>query len=173
MTLLLLGLVVAALALLFWSLAQRASARRQRGEMRLEGQVLYQDVGLKSEVLVADDLQLKGKPDLLLKQGEHVIPVDKKPGRAPAQPYPSQTMQLAAYCALVEACHGVRPPHGLLRFDNGDVVVPYTQSLQAKLKTTLSEMQAARRAHEVKRSHTSVAKCRACGFKDRCPQRLG
>ena len=169
--LLLIGLV--ALALLTWSLSQRFTANRKRAELRLEGQVRYQDEGVTSALLVSETLGLKGKPDLLLQRGRYVIPVDKKPGRTPATPYLSQTMQLAAYCALVEERYGIRPPHGVLRFDDGDVEVPYTPALEVRLVTTLDQMRVVRTAHQVERSHRSVAKCRACGFKERCSERLG
>ena len=172
MTPLLMLLITAALAILLWSLAQRFTARRQRTDMRLEGQVLYQDTGIKSEVLVSTALRLKGKPDLLVRQGESIIPIDKKPGRKPSKPYLSQTMQLAAYCALVETTYNVRPPHGVLRFDDGDVEIPYTLTLEARLVTTLNQMRAAKTAQRVERSHRSVAKCRACGFRERCLERL-
>ena len=98
MTLLLIRLITAALAIFIWSFVQRTISRQQRVDMRLEGQVLHQDAGLKSEVLVSNALGLRGKPDLLLRQGDYLIPIDKKPGRKPSKPYLSQTMQLAAYC---------------------------------------------------------------------------
>ena len=143
MTLLLIGLITAALAIFVWSLTQRFTARRQRTDMRLEGQVLYQDTGLKSEVLVSTALGLRGKPDLLVRQGESIIPIDKKPGSKPSKPYLSQTMQLAAYCALVETTYGVRPPHGVLRFEDGDVEISYTPRLRrnSRRRSTRCERQ--------------------------------
>ena len=91
----------------------------KKQELRLEGNVVYQDAGLKSEVLVSHALGLKGKPDLLTRVDNVIIPVDKKRGKK-RRPFDSQVLQLAAYCALVEERYGVRPPKALIRFDDGD-----------------------------------------------------
>lgn len=162
---------VAALALL-WAVLEGLHSRRTRQAIRLEGKVLYQDEGLKSELLVSEELGLKGKPDLLLKQKGFIIPVDKKPGRRRSRPYASQTMQLAAYCALVEAVHGVRPPHGIIRYNDGDTEVPFTPQLEARLSTVLERMQSIKRGAEAHRSHASPGKCRSCGFNAVCDERL-
>lgn len=165
-------LLAAAALVLAWVLFEASRARRTRRAIRLEGRVLYQDEGLSSELLVSEALGLKGKPDLLLKQNGFVIPVDKKPGRRRAKPYDSQVMQLAAYCALVEATRGVRPPHGVIRYDDGDTEVPYTPQLEVKLLGVLERMQAIKRGAEAHRSHASPGKCRSCGFNAVCDERL-
>ena len=109
MTALAVVLLITAAALGVWALRQRQNTDAKKQELRLEGNVVYQDAGLKSEVLVSHALGLKGKPDLLTKVDNVVIPVDKKRGRK-KRPFDSQVLQLAAYCALVEERYGVRPP---------------------------------------------------------------
>ena len=142
-------LLLAGFAVLTWAVRTQARAGEKRSELGLpKGQLVYLDEGLKSEVLTSEAWGLKGKPDLLLKQGKQVIPVDQKPGRSRAKPYLGQVMQLACYCALVEERYGVRPTHGLIRYegDGVDVEVPYTPELEVRLKQTLELMREARRA---------------------------
>ena len=105
-------------------------------------------------------------------RGGFITPVDQKPGRSRQPPFPSHTFQLAAYCALVEDVYGVRPTHGVIRYEDRDVEVPYTPQLEAKLRQTLQSMREARTAADVARNHDSVAKCRGCGFRNDCAQSL-
>ena len=75
------------------------------------------DVGAGRELarpLYARRYGLTGKPDYLIERGGAQIPVEVKPGRRAQQPYDSDLMQLAAYCALVEETSGRAPPYGLL-----------------------------------------------------------
>lgn len=179
MTTLLLVVAVALLiaGIIVWVRSRYLQARadKQRSDMNLpKGQLAYIDEGLKSRVLTSEAWGLKGKPDLLLKQGNQVIPVDQKPGQSRAKPYLSQQMQLACYCALVEEHYGVRPSHGLIRYegDGVDIEVPYTQELETRLRQTLAQMREARASEYVHRSHNSLNKCRACGFRGVCGESL-
>ena len=124
-------------------------------------------------MLTSETWGVKGKPDLL-RQGDQLIPVDQKPRRSRPKPYLSQVMQLACYCALVEERYGVRPIHGLIRCegDGVDVEVPYTAELENRLRQTLEQMREAKRSENVRRSHTSRNKCRACGFREVCAESL-
>ena len=129
--------------------------------MRLPtGQLVYLDGDLKSEVLTSEAWRLKGKPDLLPRQGGQIVPVDQKPGRSRPKPYLSQVMQLACYCAWVEERYGTRPSHGLIRYegDGVDVKVPYTAEFGARLSET--QMRETKRNENVRRSHNSQNKCR-------------
>ena len=81
-------------------------------------------------------------------------------------------MQLAAYCALVEAEHGIRPPRGIIQYDGGAFSIDYSYELEDQLMFTLNEMREDKYAIEVYRDHNSRGKCRSCGFRDVCEQRL-
>jgi CRISPR-associated exonuclease Cas4 len=108
---------IAGLLLLLGGL-QLLMSRRQRRRTGLPGgQVVYRDVEeQRGATLRARTLALRGRPDLLLRQGHILVPVEVKTGRTPAQPHASHIMQLLAYCLLVAETHGTRPPHGVLRY---------------------------------------------------------
>lgn len=164
-----LGLLLA--ALLAWWLA----SRMQRAAGLPTGEVVYADVGAWEKVpepLVDRVHGLIGKPDYLVRTREGIIPVEVKSGPRPSAPYASHLLQLAAYCLLVENLTGRAPRWGYLRYDDATLRVPYTPALRAQLLALLKAMQASRQAREVHRSHGEPARCRGCGFRHACDQRL-
>ncbi len=119
-------------------------------------------------------LGLTGKPDYLVRDGDDTIPVEVKSGRAPSgRPYDSHLYQLAAYCALVQEAFGRRPPHGLIKYADGIVVVDYTADLEGDLLQILDAIRADEEADDVPRSHNSAARCRGCGFNEVCDEAIG
>src|SRR5688572_13440327 len=54
------------------------------------------------ETLYSKTINLVGKPDYLIKEDGMIIPVEIKTGKTPKTPYLNHTMQLMAYCLLVE-----------------------------------------------------------------------
>jgi CRISPR-associated exonuclease Cas4 len=144
------------------------------------------DLGLpRGRVIALDTLDLKppdralydpvyhltGRPDYLVEREGSVIPVELKSGRAPARPWPGQVLQLAAYCRLVHATTGGRPAYGVLKYADRAFAVDYDDSLQASLRNIVAEMRRSEGV-EMDRSHDSPARCRGCGYRDRCDQRL-
>jgi CRISPR-associated exonuclease Cas4 len=114
---------------------------------------------------------LAGRPDLLLQQGRRWIPVEAKSIPAPRPPYPSHVMQLAAYCLLIDAVYGERPPWGILRYADRALRIDYTPALETRLRQVLADMRADRSAAP-DRSHESAARCRACGVRAACDRAL-
>ena len=151
-------------------------SRRGRAAAGLpEGRVIYSDTrewGRVPEALFDPQLKLTGKPDYLVKQGKQVIPVEVKTGRTPEAPFESHVMQLAAYCRLVERAYKRRPPHGILHYPQRTFAVDYTPALEAALVGLLDEMRAVDARKEVARSHDEAARCRGCGYREICEQRL-
>ena len=85
-----------ALGLLLLWLARRGRARSGLPQ----GRLIYTDTGGWNRLerpLFSREFLLTGKPDYLVADGSDVIPVEVKSSPAPAQPYPSHTLQLAAY----------------------------------------------------------------------------
>lgn len=138
------------------------------------GQVVYRDLAEQDGTMLrARTLPLHGRPDLLLRHGHAVVPVEVKPGHTPAQPHESHVLQLLAYCLLVAEDYGTRPPHGVLRYPAREFVIPYTPDAEAQLRRLVREICAAKHAQqELARSHTNPRRCAACGFRDRCNQVL-
>lgn len=162
-------LLLAAALLLLWQ------AARRRAETGLpSGRVVYTDTrawGPVEKPLFDPLTGLTGKPDYLVEQNGVLLPVEVKSGYAPSAPREGHVMQLAAYCLLVEAATGVRPPHGILHYRNRTYAIDYTPALEAALKDLLAEMRRDERRSEVPRSHEDPARCARCGFRDICDQK--
>jgi CRISPR-associated exonuclease Cas4 len=165
-----LGLIL--LALLLWFLSRRA----HQATGLPSGRVVYTDAGgwgRPEKPLFSSRLQLTGKPDYLVREGQGYIPVEVKSGHAPADgPYAAHIYQLAAYCALVTEQYGLRPAYGLIKYVDRTLAVDYTSELESQLGGLLDRMRADAEAEAVARSHSSSARCRACGFQEECDESL-
>ena len=137
--------------------------------------IVWSDTGAwqrAEQPLLARRYGLVGKPDYLMDAGRYLIPVEVKPGRRAAEPYPSDLMQLAAYCLLVEETSGARPPYGLLRYAETTFKVRFDDRLRSDLLAVLDEMRTADAAVASQRSHQQQGRCRGCGFVRHCTQAL-
>lgn len=156
--------------ILFWV------SRRQRSAAGLPGgRIIYTDMqgwGPLEKPLYDPELGLAGKPDYLVENGPHLIPVEVKSRRVSGAPYDSHIFQLAAYCWLVERTFGKRPPYGILHYRNRTFAIDYTPQLEAALRELLLEMRSQSRLKQVNRSHQSPARCYRCGFRSNCDQAL-
>jgi CRISPR-associated exonuclease Cas4 len=170
------GVAAGALALLW------LAARLRRRAGLPAGRVVYSDTGTWRacvEPLYAPSINLSGKPDYLVQRWHRVIPVEVKSGNAPAEPYRSHVIQLAAYCLLVEETTGQRPPYGLVHYDGErpastrTFAVRYTQELEDALLDTIEWMRQDLRDGHADRSHDDPARCRGCSYALDCDQRLG
>jgi CRISPR-associated exonuclease Cas4 len=162
--LLLLGLV------LLW-LARQGLARSGLPQ----GRVIYSDTGgwkRLEQPLYSDEFLLTGKPDYLVVDGKEIIPVEVKSGRAPAQPYPSHVLQLAAYCLLVEEHYRRRPPYGIIKYGDSAFEVDYTPQLEQELLFTLDDMREDLAEGDAPRNHDEAHRCRVCGHRQHCDEWL-
>jgi CRISPR-associated exonuclease Cas4 len=162
-----------ALALLLLALSW---LRRTRSGLP-EARVVYADDAhfqRLSAPLSDAQLGLIGKPDYILKLRDGTaIPVEVKSTRAPNQPYETHLIQLAAYCRLVEASMGARPPYGLLRYADRTFQVDYTPELETRLRTLIGQARAAEGDRSApNRSHHQPGRCQGCGFRSVCDQKL-
>jgi CRISPR-associated exonuclease Cas4 len=168
-----LPLILILIAVLLWFVSQRA----QRASGLPAGQVVYTDTGgwgRPEKPLFSQRLQLTGKPDYLVREGAGYVPVEVKSGRAPVSgPHAAHVYQLAAYCALIAEAYGRRPAYGLIKYTDEILRVDFTPGLEAELLELLDEMRADADAEDVSRSHSSAARCRACGFREICEESLG
>ncbi len=157
--------------LLLW-----VSARRHKRLGLPAGKIVYSDTGIRQELekpLYDRSLGLTGRPDYLVRQGKRLIPVEVKSAAAPPVPYDSHVFQVLAYCLLVARQMGTRPPYGLLRYADREFRIDFTYEAEDRLLEVLAEIRRAeRRGGLPERSHASAARCRACGFRELCDQRL-
>lgn len=151
-------------------------ARRGRVRSGLpEGRVVYTDTGgwrRPERPLFSSRLRITGKPDYLVDDGAEIIPVEVKSGHAPAQPYNSHLLQLAAYCLLVDETYRRRPSHGIIKYGNRAFEIEYTAALEEELLATVEDMRLDLKAGGAPRNHADPRRCRACGHRDVCDQKL-
>ncbi len=162
-------ILLAAFVLFFISGQQRRAAGLPGGR------VIYTDTrawGKVEKPLYDQDLGLTGKPDYLVEQHGKIIPVEVKTGRTPEAPYDLHIFQVAVYCLLVQTTYGKRPPHGIIHYPGRDFAVDYTAKLEYALRDLLADMRISEHHAEVGRSHEDEQRCRRCGFRQVCDQRL-
>jgi len=160
------------LALLVWIHASRRIARSGIPE----GLVISQDADRRHEPhrpLVSFRHGLSGKPDYLVETAEGLVPVElKSRDSLRSGPYTSDTAQLTAYCVLVEDATGVAPPYGIIQYANRTWRIQYTQAARDRVLRIMEEMRPARNSHDVHRNHSQPGRCRACGFRETCEERI-
>ena len=165
-----------ALVILLIAIVLLWQSNRQRRQAGLPGgRVLYTDTRAWGEVekpLYHHELGLTGKPDYLVEHGDQLIPVEVKSGHTPGAPYDSHIFQVAAYCLLVEKTYGKRPPYGIIHYPHRDFAVDFTPQLESALLEQLAEMRRDEQRRNVPRSHEEPARCRSCGFRKVCDQKL-
>lgn len=165
-----------ALFLIIFALFFFRKSSTQRKEAGLpSGRIIYSDTrgwGKVEQPLFYSALELTGKPDYLIQQGDRIIPVEVKSGNAPETPYDLHIYQLAAYCLLVEKTYNKRPSHGIIHYENRDFAIDYTRELEQALIDLLVEMKRDEIIKNVPRSHESPARCAKCGFREVCDQKL-
>ena len=143
------------------------------------GRVVYRDTGTRRDLerpLTSRRHGLVGKPDYLLDVRRNLrhglrkttIPVEVKSSRRPPSPHASHILQLATYCLLVEETTGQRPPHGLLRYADATLEIPYTRALRRQVLHAAAGMRRAQTARNVHRQHDEAGRCRGCGYREAC-----
>jgi CRISPR-associated exonuclease Cas4 len=151
-------------------------ASRQRKSAGLPGgRIIYSDTNRWERLekpLYDPVLEITGRPDYLVEQGEALIPVEVKSRRVSRAPYDSHIYQLAAYCLLVQRVFGKRPPYGILHYENRTFSIDYTQEMEVALLDVITEMRTQERRRDVERSHDSPERCARCGFRSVCDQAL-
>lgn len=169
-------LFLLALLLASVGLALSLWGRRQRQASGLpSGQVVYSDTGAEqtvTEPLISRRYGLIGKPDYLVEtvHAGHraMVPVEVKSRRAPASPLASHVLQLATYCLILEDLHGSAPSHGILRYADKSITIPYTPELRRAVLDAAERIRASRTAADVARSHEERERCARCGYRAAC-----
>jgi CRISPR-associated exonuclease Cas4 len=150
------------------------ASRRQVAGGLPSGKVIYIDteiLGRQEQTLFDPHSGLSGRPDYILREEGQYIPVEIKSRTAPLAPFPSHLVQLAAYCYLVQSIYGKRPPHGVIKYRNRSFAVDYDQKMEDLLLDTLETIRACDDGLP-SRSHSNPARCRSCGYRDLCEERL-
>ena len=145
---------------------------RKRNDHHIpKGSLIYSDLITPEKPFFSHTYRLAGKPDYILKQGHHVIPIERKTGSVTA-PKHHHILQLAAYCLLLEEFYNDTIPYGILVYDNEQFPVSFDAGLRTELLTTMTEMRTILATGEVFRNHHQEGKCRHCSLRHCCSQKL-
>lgn len=165
--------LVGASFFLYRSMRALEAARATREKYAVKGEVVYIDSNMeKPKLFVSKKLGLSGRPDAVVLDGEHHIPVEIKTGRVPRGPLFSHILQIAAYCVLLEEEYGKAPPYGVIRYGDVSYEIEYNEDQKRLLLQKLADMRAAIRKGEAHRNHNRPGKCVHCSRRAVCPERL-
>jgi CRISPR/Cas system-associated exonuclease Cas4 (RecB family) len=165
------ALVAAALAVILWLAARWVAADTG---LAAGARVISTDVGPDpGAMLTHPALGLRGRPDYLVREPAGLVPIEIKPMRAATMLYESDRMQIGAYLLLVRAAYPQAfAGYGRVRYREATFVVTLTPELEALCAATADAVRRARRAADVHRTHTTLAKCRACAMRSACTEAL-
>ena len=161
------------LAVLVWLSANQKLARSGIPE----GRIVSQDAGPRHHLhrsLMSLRYGLVGKPDYLVETRHGFVPVEiKSRNSTRAGPSESDLAQLTAYCVLVEDVVGSAPPQGIIEYADRCWRIKYTPRRRRELLQVIGEIRESPQSSEsIHRSHNQPARCRACGFRNVCDERI-
>ena len=161
------------LAVLVWLSANQKLARSGIPE----GRIVSQDAGPRRHLhrsLMSLRYGLVGKPDYLIETRHGFVPVEiKSRNSTRAGPSESDLAQLTAYCVLVEDVIGSAPPQGIIEYADRRWRIEYTPRRRRELLQVIGEIRESLQSSEsIHRSHNQPARCRACGFRNVCDERI-
>lgn len=150
-----------------------------------QGKLIYTDTHQWQSIvkpLFDRELGLTGKPDYIIRNGREIIPVEIKSFRGNSTPLDSHVFQLAAYCYLIHKEFDQRPPYGIIHYTPGNekynssasqtYAIDYSKKLETRLLNTIEQMQSIDTSLPPSRSHQTAWRCKRCGYRSNCDQRL-
>ena len=165
--------LVGASIFLYRSIGALEIAHATRVRYSVRGDLVYIDsTAEKPKLFVSKKHGLSGRPDAVVMDGEHHIPVELKTGRVPRGPLFSHILQVVAYCVLLEEEYGKAPPYGIIRYGETAYEIEYNADQRTLLLQKLEEMRAAIAKGEAHRNHNRPGKCIHCSRRAVCPERL-
>jgi len=158
---------------LYRSIGALQAARTTRDRYAVQGDLVYVDSAAeKPKLFVSKKHGLSGRPDAVVMDGEHHIPVELKTGRVPRGPLFSHILQVATYCFLLEEEYGKPPPYGIIRYGETSFEIEYNEDQKKLVLQKLAEMRTAITKGEAHRNHNRPGKCIHCSRRSGCPERL-
>ena len=150
---------------------QRLITERHRALGLPEGELVYEDADGQGEPLSSSVYPLVGKPDYIVQARDgRPVPVELKLNVHDATvPFSNHTVQVGAYCLILEDYFEQAPTHGILRYADREFTIDYTPALRKKVIKLLSEMERCSEQQPPALARQRAAKCRACAFQPTCP----
>ena len=111
---------------------------------------------------------IAGKPDYIIKDNNHHIPVEFKSGNH-SYPLKNHMLQLAAYCQLIEDNYNDFVPFGVLVYNNcSDFKIPFDPKIRYDLENTIKKMRYTIRTGNISLNHNDSNRCKSCSMRKNC-----
>jgi CRISPR-associated exonuclease Cas4 len=149
----------------------RRQIRKHHEELGLpRGTLVYENPHGQGSLLTSRELPLTGRPDYVVKANDgRPIPILVVPLEEPlSKPQSHHTIQIAAYCLLLEEYFEDASSYGILRHGQRDIIVEYTTALRRKVLRHLDTMIACDEVEMPVLSRQKATKCKACIWKGVC-----
>jgi CRISPR-associated exonuclease Cas4 len=158
-------LVLLGIGIVAWG-ARALSARRAETKW---GTLTAIDAG-RPATLRSERYRIQGRPDALRQSRDgRLIPIEIKSRASPhGGPAHSHTVQVWAYCLLVEETTGRAPPFGVLRYSDSEYRIPWDDAARRELLALRSELD---RPYDG-RATPSPARCAHCAWVNVCDARV-
>lgn len=177
--LLTIGLALLLLALIIYLLLRNEQRYRKRRldvnrlhELGLpEGKLVYGDADGQGDLFFSQQYPLVGKPDYVVELDDgRWVPIELKLSvHDVTEPYKNHSVQLGAYCLILEDYAKQPPTHGILRYADRDFIVDYTPALRRKVIRLIDEMGHYNEQLRPPLQKQRAARCHTCAFQPICP----
>lgn len=135
-----------------------------------KGKEVYQDLNIKGKILRSYNYGISGKPDMVMKQGNSLIPYEYKTTDANT-PRDGHIYQMVAYFLILEDMFPQRNiPYGVLKYRNEAFRIENIEENKVKLLRVLREMRT--QQGEPERNHDHSGRCFHCSYNQFCQQKL-
>ena len=140
-----------------------------------KGKIEYTDkMDEGSRMLFSKKLNIRGKPDYVVRIKGKFVPVEIKTGKIPKGPHFSHILQIAAYCMLINEHYQSRPPYGIITYGKSQKhKIVYDDKLENLLIEKIHDMRKCMETNAAHRNHHRMGKCRSCSRRHWCPEKLG
>jgi len=136
-----------------------------------DGKIMYSDLNVPAKPLFSRHYRVAGKPDYIVKENNHYIPIELKSGSY-SSPQKNHMFQLAAYCQLLEDTYGAFVPYGIIVYKNSDYKIPFDPKLRFELESVIRTMRSSLKTGDVVLNHNDSNKCRFCSMRTYCNNKL-
>jgi CRISPR/Cas system-associated exonuclease Cas4 (RecB family) len=168
---LILLLLILGLLIVVWDLFQRKSfSLKQSSGLSEHAELisLKDSSQLPAKTFFSEKLSLSSKPDALIKENKHIIPVIIKPFTNKVRD--RHVIEIIVNLRLIEESSGSRPPYGIILIGKEQKVVKIknTDDKQKWLDTILAEIQAILKQELTAKPSPTYYKCKNCDVRKLC-----
>jgi CRISPR-associated exonuclease Cas4 len=151
----------------------KSSAEKTKDKHRVQhGKITYNDLSKPAKPLFSKKYMIAGKPDYIIKNGNHYIPVEFKTGKY-STPLQNHVLQLAAYCQLIEENYNDFVSFGILVYNqDSEFKIPFNPKARYDLESTIKKMRYSMRTGNISLNHDNAHRCKNCSMKKHCDKKI-